>query len=123
MMDVFEHIEDYLGFLKACKPKAELTIFHIPLDISVEGVLRNRLIFGRKRGGHLHYFDKNTAIATLEDTGYTIIDASYTAGLIELPSKSIKSKLAYFPRKLLFKINKDIAARLFGGFSLLVLAK
>ena len=123
MMDVFEHIEDYLGFLKACKHKAKNTIFHIPLDISVEGVLRNRLIFGRKRGGHLHYFMKDTAIATLEDAGFKIVDTFYTAGMLELPRKSLNSKIAYLPRKFLFYLNKDLAAKLFGGFSLLVLAE
>lgn len=123
MIDVFEHIDDYLGFLKSCKNKANNTIFHIPLDISVEGVLRNRLIFGRKRGGHLHYFMKDTAIATLVDAGYDIVDVFYTAGLLELPKKTMKSKIAFLPRKLMYKINKDIAAKIFGGFSLMVLAK
>ena len=123
MIDVFEHIEDYLGFLKSCKPRAKNTIFHIPLDITVETVLRNRLIFGRKRSGHLHYFMKETAIATLIDSGYEIIDVFYTTGLLDLPKKSLKSKIAFLPRKLAFALNKDFAAKLFGGFSLMVLAK
>ena len=33
MMDVFEHVDDYLGFLRSCKNKTKNTIFHIPLDI------------------------------------------------------------------------------------------
>ncbi len=123
MMDVFEHVEDYLGFLRSCKDKAKNTIFHIPLDISVHDILRNRLINGRNSGGHLHYFMKDTAIATLIDSGYEIVDFFYTAGTIELPRKTFKSKLAVFPRKILYKINKDLAAKILGGFSLLVLTK
>lgn len=123
MIDVFEHVDDYLGFLKLCRNKAKNTIFHIPLDISAQGILRNKLISGRKSVGHLHYFMKDTAIATLVDSGYEIVDFFYTAGSFELPNKTLKSKIAAFPRKFMYKINKDIAAKIFGGFSLLVLTK
>jgi 2-polyprenyl-3-methyl-5-hydroxy-6-metoxy-1,4-benzoquinol methylase len=123
MIDVFEHVDDYLGFVRSCKNKATHTIFHIPLDISVQAVLRNKLMSERKTVGHLHYFTKETAIATLIDSGYEIVDYFYTAGTVDLPRKTLLSKLAVLPRKLLFAINKDIAAKLLGGFSLLVLTK
>ena len=123
MIDVFEHIEDYLGFLRSCKYKAKNTIFHIPLDISAQAILRNKLMAGRNSVGHLHYFMKETAIATLEDSGYDIVDFFYTACSMDLPGKTLKSKIAVMARKIMFKANKDIAAKLLGGFSLLVLAK
>jgi SAM-dependent methyltransferase len=123
VIDVFEHVEDYLGFLKLCKTKAENTVFHIPLDISAQAILRNKLSASRNSVGHLHYFMKETAIATLIDSGYEIMDYFYTAGSIDLPRKTIKSKIAVLPRKLLFKANEDIAAKILGGFSLLVLTK
>jgi ubiquinone/menaquinone biosynthesis C-methylase UbiE len=123
MIDVFEHVDDYLGFLKLCKNKSKNTVFHIPLDISINGILRNKLIYGRNTVGHLHYFTKETALATLTDAGYEIVDYFYTAGSIELPRKTLKSKIAVLPRKLLYKINKDLAAQVFGGFSLMVLTK
>ena len=123
LIDVFEHVEDYLGFLRSCKNRSEYKIFHIPLDISVHTVLRNALMDSRRSVGHLHHFVKETALATLEDTGYEIVDFFYTAPSLELPRKSILAKLAYLPRKLFYTIHKDMAVRLFGGFSLLVLAK
>lgn len=123
MMDVFEHVDDYLGFLRSCKNKAKNTIFHIPLDISVQGIMRNKLITLRNSVGHLHYFTKGTALATLVDSGYVILDFFYTAGILDLPAKTIKSAIAWLPAKLLFKLNQDLAAKLTGGFSLLVLAK
>jgi len=123
MIDVFEHVDDYLGFLRSCKTKSKNTIFHIPLDISAQGILRNKLMSGRKSVGHLHYFMKETALATLVDSGYEIIDYFYTSGSIDLPRKTIKSKIAVLPRKIMFNVNKDLAARLLGGFSLLVLTK
>jgi len=39
-IDVFEHVEDYIGFVKTLKSKATYKIFHIPLDISVLSVIR-----------------------------------------------------------------------------------
>jgi SAM-dependent methyltransferase len=123
MIDILEHLDDYLGFLKLCKDKARNTIFHIPLDITVQGVLRNNLIHSRKSVGHLHYFTKETALATLIDCGFEIIDSFYTDSGEEFPANTLKSKLAVFPRKLFYKINKDFAVRLLGGYSLLVLTK
>ncbi|MFC7357387.1 class I SAM-dependent methyltransferase [Jejudonia soesokkakensis] len=123
MMDVFEHVDDYLGFIRSCRKKANYTIFHIPLDIDVLGVLRNVPMKTREAVGHLHYFTKQTALATLEDCGYEIIDSFYTAGMLDLPNKKLKTRIAAIPRKLMFKINKDFTVKLMGGYSLLVLAK
>jgi SAM-dependent methyltransferase len=123
MIDVFEHVDDYLGFIRACKNKSKYAIFHIPLDINVLGILRNVPIKTRKAVGHLHYFTKHTALATLVDCGYEILDSFYTAGMLELPNKKLKSKIAAIPRKIMYRINKDSAVTLLGGYSLLVLAK
>ena len=40
MLDVFEHVEDYIGLLRAVRSKAKQKLFHIPLDLSVQSVLR-----------------------------------------------------------------------------------
>ena len=80
-IDVFEHVEDYFGFLRILKEKAEYKIFHIPLGLSVQTVLRSSpIIKGRKSVGHIHYFTKETALETLKDAGYSIIDYFYTRG-------------------------------------------
>lgn len=123
-IDIFEHVEDYFGFLRRLKEKAEYKIFHIPLDLSVQTVLRSSpIIKGRKSVGHIHYFTKETALETLKDTGYEIIDYFYTGGSLELPSRGWKANLLKIPRKFAFSANKDLAVRLLGGYSLLVLAK
>jgi SAM-dependent methyltransferase len=123
-IDVFEHIEDYLTFLKDLQKKAKYKIFHIPLDLSVSSVLRSSPILrARQSVGHLHYFSKETALATLKDSGYEICDYFYTAGSIDLPNKSFKTLLANLPRKVLYGLNQDIAVRLLGGYSLLVVTK
>ena len=122
-IDVFEHLPDYIGFLKALRGKADRTIFHIPLDLSVQSVLRSSPIMNtRKQFGHLHYFTKNTALATLQDCGYDVIDSFYTAVGAE-QGRGVKSLLAKWPRKILAALNQSLTARLLGGHSLLVLAK
>jgi SAM-dependent methyltransferase len=123
MIDVFEHVEDYMGFLRACKDKSEYKLFHIPLDASMFMIFRNKLLTMRKSVGHLHYFMKDTALATLSDTGYEIVDHFYTSIILDIPRKSIKSKMGYMPRRLLSLMSEDFAAKTIGGFSLMVLAK
>lgn len=122
--DVIEHVEDYVSFIKALKKCGRHKIFHIPLDISVQSVLRTWPIMKlRANVGHLHYFFKESAIATLEDCGYKIIDTRYTASRLELPNQAFSSRLMRLPRKLLFAISPNLAVRLLGGYSLLVLAE
>jgi hypothetical protein len=122
-IDVFEHVEDYFGFLRNLQKKASFKVFHIPLDLSVQTVLRGAPIMRQRLSvGHIHYFTKETALASLQDTGYEVIDYVYT-NASELPNRNWKSKLLRVPREILFWINQDMAARLLGGFSLMVLAK
>ena len=122
-LDVFEHVEDYLGFLRGLRDKAQYKIFHIPLDLSVQWVWRNRPIMReREQAGHLHYFMKETALATLQDAGYEVVDWFYTPGAIANP-RSVKAKLASLPRRLLSVVSQDLVVRILGGYSLLVLAK
>ena len=122
MIDVFEHVSDYLGFLKMCRTRAGHAIFHIPLDVSAQSVIRSKLIKKRRSVGHLHYFTKETATATLTDAGYEVIDYFYTRNDL-IDGKPLAARMAYLPRKLLYKFNKDLAVKLLGGYSLLVLTK
>jgi cyclopropane fatty-acyl-phospholipid synthase-like methyltransferase len=123
-IDVFEHVEDYLTFLRRLKPLARYKIFHIPLDLSVQSVLRSSPILRMRRDvGHLHYFYKDTALATLTDCGYAVRDWKYTASRLELPNQAVSSQLMRLPRKAAFAINPDAAVRVLGGYSLMVLAE
>ena len=122
--DVIEHVEDYITFLKALKGRGKYKIFHIPLDLSVQSVLRAWPIMGlRANVGHLHYFFKDTALATLTSCGYQIVDYEYTASRLELPNQAFSSRLMKMPRRALYSVNADFAVRLLGGYSLLVLAE
>ena len=122
-IDVFEHVENYMGFVRGLREKAEFKIFHIPLDLSVSALLRGMLINARNSVGHLHYFTPDTAIATLVDCGYEIVDTMYTPSFADLPSKNWRGKLIKFPRHALYKTSPKLLATLIGGVSLMVLAK
>jgi SAM-dependent methyltransferase len=123
-IDVFEHVEDYIGFLRRLRIKGTYKIFHIPLDISVLSVFRlSTILIGRQRLGHLHYFVKDTALATLKDIGYEIIDWDYTHSGLEKSDRSFRQRLAKFPRLVATKIDPDFSVRVLGGSAILVLAR
>lgn len=122
--DVFEHVDDYMGFLRSIRDVATYKVFHIPLDLSVQTMLRSRPIMRvREEVGHVHYFYKDTALATLTSTGYEIVDWRYTHFSQELPNRPLGMRMLNLPRSIMQKINADFSVRLFGGSSLLVLAK
>ena len=120
--DVFEHVEDHFKFLRGIKDKAQFSIFLIPLELSVISLLfGSRLMNSRKQFGHIHYFSKETALATLKETGFLIVDYSYTNRTFECHVDFSKRILNIFRRVLNF--NKDFSVRVLGGEHLLVLAK
>jgi SAM-dependent methyltransferase len=123
-IDVVEHVEDYVGFIKSLRSFGAYKIFHFPLDLSMQSVLRSWPILQlRKNVGHIHYFFKQTALAVLEDCGYVIVDYTYTASRLELPNQALTSRIMRLPRRLMYALNADLTVRVLGGYSLLVLAK
>jgi SAM-dependent methyltransferase len=125
MFDVFEHVEDYLGFLRRAKPAARQWVFNIPLDMYVLSVLAGQPMTWRRQYGHLHYFSKATALATLRDAGYAVVDArlcSLSRHMVR-HNPNLRRLVLAAPRLLLEAVSPDLAARLVGGASLMVLAR
>jgi hypothetical protein len=86
LIDVIEHLDDYIGYVRRIQSHADYFILHIPLDLSVLSLLRDWPMMKRRRGvGHLHCFTKSTALATLEDLGFEVLNHIYTE--IRRPSK------------------------------------
>ncbi len=123
MIDVFEHVEDYMSFVRNCSKKATYKIYHIPLDLCSITVRKNQLIKLRKSIGHIHHFMKDTALATITDTGQEVIDYFYTDHMIEVSNIGLKSRFWNKVRQFISLFNKEFAVRLLGGYSLMVLAK
>ncbi len=121
--DVFEHVDDYMGFLRRLKPKADFKLFHVPLDVSVWSVLYGSMMTARHEVGHLHYFTHDTALATLRDCGYEIVDSFYTAAFTDRPSKSKRGLVANALRRSCFRLSPGLTATVFGGCSMMVLAR
>jgi cyclopropane fatty-acyl-phospholipid synthase-like methyltransferase len=124
MCDVIEHVPDYLGFLNSCRQKAAYKLYHIPLALHVSGVLRGAFTSSRETCGHIHYFSAESALNALEDTGHQVMDWFYTKSSLELGSKGrFKRTLANLPRRAVGAMSQKWAARLLGGYSMMVLSK
>jgi SAM-dependent methyltransferase len=122
-IDVVEHVEDYWSFLRKLRDKGTHKILHIPLDLSIHALLRNYVALKRRTLGHIHYFTKETALATLEDTGYSILDYFYTCRLLEDGVHGWKARSLRTLMQMLSCVDKDLAVRILGGCSLMVLGK
>ena len=125
MLDVIEHVADYYDFLNKIHPKSNLFIFHIPLDISCRSVLKPHILLQqRKDVGHIHYFTEEHVWWMLEDCGYNIVDWHYTKPSIDIsPAVSLKQRVKKMLRALSYSISKKWSVKLWGGYSLIILAK
>jgi hypothetical protein len=125
MLDVLEHVDDFYSFLRSLRNHAQYFIFHIPLDLSCRTLLRPHIIHQqRKDVGHIHYFSKEMVLWAMEDTGYQVIDWKYTRPVTDiLPSLSFFRKIKKHLRNFSFGINEDLSAKLWGGYSILMLLK
>jgi SAM-dependent methyltransferase len=123
MFDVFEHVEDYIAFLRQASRVCRDFIFHIPLDMNAQMVAREKPIrLVRDAVGHLHYFSKYTAVATLDYSGFEVVNHFYTDGWTS-GQRSFRNILARLPRMLAMAIAPDISVRVLGGFPLMVHAR
>lgn len=124
-IDVIEHVEDCFTFLRELRTRARFKVFHIPLDLSVQSVLRETpLVVGRRTAGHVHYFTKRIALSLLEETGHRVVDHFYTpGGLASHGNGSLKRALARLLWRASFALHPDLAVRTFGGYSLMVLTE
>jgi SAM-dependent methyltransferase len=124
VIDVLEHVEDYLGFARQVAKLGTDKVFHIPLELSVQTVLRGEpLHASRRRYGHLHYFTRETALATIEDAGMSVVAERFTFSSLEQDPERARRALARIPRRIGYRLHERLAVRVLGGASLLVLAR
>jgi SAM-dependent methyltransferase len=120
ILEVVDHVEDYLGFLRMLKQRAEWKLFSFSLDISVQSAFRKGLFTQRREvHNHIHHFNQETALGALRYTGYEIVDYYYPPTL----AFSKLAKLAKPIRSTFFTLAPELTVRLFGGYSLLILAR
>jgi len=123
-LDVFEHVEDYMGFLKRLKPHGSCFIFNVPMDMCIMKLLGGGLRHARKEVGHLHYFNEWSAKAALADCGYRIEAAKLSPAFLKIPPRNLRQSLIAAPRIVAhFLLGSRLACKLLGGYSLVVRAK
>ena len=125
--DVFEHIQDKYDFLSKLKNKGNFFLFNIPLEISLFSMIRKKNIFKHSfdNVGHLHFYTKRTALLTLENSGFKILNFNLVNNRFEdfKKNKKIYSLIINIPQYIVEKLSKTLSSSIFGGYSLVVLAK
>ncbi len=118
-LDVFEHVEDCFAFLRRMKIKAQYKIYHIPLEVHASGAVRGGHAWA---AGHLHQFSLVTALKTVEHSDQKVVDWFLTGPAVG-DGTFFRTRLANLARRpIAAVVGKPFAARLLGGYSLLVLA-
>jgi hypothetical protein len=118
-IDVLEHVEDYMGFVRKLRAKSRYKIFHIPLSMNVLNTLSaRRLQKEREDWGHLHYFTRETALATLADCGYELVHSQYTSHFRGAETSSWLGA----PVRFMYNVAPHLMVKAIGGCSLIVLA-
>ncbi len=122
VIDVIEHLRDYFSFLDSVVKKSKYTVFHIPLDMFVWSLFREKmLIESKERVGHIHNFSEDFVLSVLKDHGYKIISKEYTEP--DYSSSSFKEKIKNAVKRVLFKLAPRFTSKTMGGYSLLVLCE
>lgn len=120
VLEVIDHIEDYLRFLRQIKDRAEWKLFSFSLDISVQSAIRmGGFSKPRQVFSHLHHFNKEIALDTLRHAGYDIVDSSYGPNHADTRAAKLIKPL----RAMSFAMSQDWSVRVFGGHGLLVLTR
>lgn len=119
VMDVIEHVEDCFAFLRKVKGMGDHKLYHIPLDVTCSATLRDSYLTAWRQVGHIHVFSRNLALESLRLTGHEILDHFYTPGALHI-GRGWRAFLGNIPRRIL---PESLAARLVGGYSLMVLAR
>jgi SAM-dependent methyltransferase len=120
---VLEHLEDIYGFLRGIREKSEYKIFQLPLELSVRAALHPGALEGPWRHGHRHFFTKEILFHILKDGGYDVLDYFYAGLGPQRSGISPVGKLRRLPRRVLFAANEDLAVRVFGRNSIMILAR
>ncbi len=121
-LDTFEHVGDELRFLERLREHGRHFVFRIPLDLSVADLLRpGWLEHVRRRYGHRHLYTRPLARAVLDEAGFDIVHERYHA--LHHAPEDLRRRATGWARRAAFRLTPHGAVRLFGGFSLLVLAQ
>ncbi len=124
VIDLIEHLDDFYGFLRKLRPLADHTILHIPLDMSAYAAIRSHVLLDQLRSvGHIHFFTKDTALATLGQAGYEVLDWFYPPRRPVQKHRPVRQHVLQWLRNATFPLCPNLSVQALGGRSLMVLAR
>ncbi len=122
LIDVLEHIADPEDFIVCLANKGiSEFVIHLPLENNWLAIMRGRTDSRRSQAGHLRFYDTHSALSLFERSGLDVLEWVYTTECdldIRL-HRTLRSLLAYVPRKLMLHIWPALAVHTLGGASLL----
>lgn len=124
VIDVLEHVDDPVTFLRKLKARSRHFLFRIPLDLSAQSFLQPAVLQVKRQAyGHVHHFNETTARQFLEAAGYEVVDNFLTYGPINVRRFGAWKSLLMSVKNLVFMLGGRWTARLFDGFSIMILAR
>lgn len=119
-VDVFEHLDDDVSFLRGLCAHAPWMLFRIPLDNAITDRVTGRTAGFREQYGHLHAYTRRTALERLDQAGIEVVDWDFHR--IEPEVHGLRVGLSAV-RALAFRAQPRWAVRVLGGWSLVVLGR
>lgn len=125
LFDVIEHVRSPQAFLERIADRSRYVALHIPLDDNLFILLRSKLGELRETNGHVSYFNVVSALNLITASNLDIVDFDFTKGFAQNQAKSasLKDRILYLLKAGSWKINPAITYSIFGGVSLMILAR
>ena len=101
--------------------KGRWKLYHIPLDAHASAILRGTNAWDGV--GQIHLFTIETALKSIERAGQRVVDWTLTDAALARANKSVRTRMANFVRQAVGIFSRKLAARLIGGYSILILAE
>ncbi len=124
LVDVLEHIENPDIFLRSLSELCDSFLIRLPLDKSLWNVAFNKLPKLEKELGHIHYFTYKGAMSFVNKQGLDVVSYYLTNNFnVNSNRKTTVSKIMWPIRALTSAISKKLNSLLWGGNSIVMLAK
>jgi SAM-dependent methyltransferase len=122
--DIIEHLDEPERFIRYASTRTKVALIRIPLDQSLWNILLRKKSHLRKHLGHLHFYTWKKALELVQTLGFSVVVFNFTNNF-EDPSnrKTVIANLMYLFRKCLSAISPKLNSLLFGGNSIVILAK
>lgn len=124
LVDVLEHIEHPDIFLHSMTVISDYFLIRLPLDKSLWNIVFNKLPKLKRELGHIHYFTYKGAMSFINNQGLDVMSYYLTNNFSANDNrKTAVSKIMWPIRVLTSAVSKKLNSFLWGGNSIVMLAK